>query len=334
MLQVVFGGFAQALAGGGDVVSMALGTVKKPPASADGPGWTLPALPQRPSRGGPDALGGPNGASAWAASRSTEPNAPGTSWAEGRVGALGGRRPRHPLRDGASGVAGLDIGDRSALAMRRLLRGSDRDLEGLFGPPLGHGGGTVGGGTVGGGDGGGDGGGGRESIGGNDSDDIGDDGGGSDDVLVYRHRSIPVSGASVRRVGAGGDDPGDWSASGPHEPAGWVQPWASAGIIRRRDPPPRQYHAAASVSRQHLLVTGGEVAGPLGEGDYRCSGDAFVLSLESSTWCQLPLANPTRRAGHAMVTVDGTLYLFGGRATGLPATKPFPDDLLRLSYCE
>jgi len=85
------------------------------------------------------------------------------------------------------------------------------------------------------------------------------------------------------------------------------------------------------------LLSGGELGGlvePYG-GDgrvYRCSGEVFVYDLETEEWAELPVCNPQRRAGHALVVVEGVLYSFGGRTAPLPATKPFPSELLRFKY--
>ena len=62
------------------------------------------------------------------------------------------------------------------------------------------------------------------------------------------------------------------------------------------------------------------------------NGDVFLLDLDKGEWLQLPLANPQARAGSAMVVLDGVVFLFGGRATLLPASRPFPDELLFLQY--
>ena len=130
---------------------------------------------------------------------------------------------------------------------------------------------------------------------------------------------------------------GPFGAGSRWEPAGWLRPWIKAGIRRVRDPPPRQYHAATHVSRRHLMVTGGELGGanldPSHDGEvYRVAADAFLLDLKTSEWCQLPVSNPMRRAGHALALVDGKLFSFGGRTAPLPATKPFPSELHCLHY--
>ena len=56
---------------------------------------------------------------------------------------------------------------------------------------------------------------------------------------------------------------GEFGAGQVWEPAAWVREWSDAGIKRQRDPPPRQYHASCAVSRRHLLMSGGEIAGAL-----------------------------------------------------------------------
>jgi hypothetical protein len=132
---------------------------------------------------------------------------------------------------------------------------------------------------------------------------------------------------------------GEFEKGGVWEPASWVRPWAKAGIRRLVDPPRRQYHAAVAVSKRHLVVCGGELGGPLNENvsedsefRYRVSSGVYLLDLQTSEWSQLPVSNPVRRAGHALVCVDGKLLSFGGRSAPLPATKPFPMDLLYLHY--
>jgi hypothetical protein len=126
---------------------------------------------------------------------------------------------------------------------------------------------------------------------------------------------------------------GDFGAGATWEPAAWLRAWAAAGIRRLHDPPPRQYHACCAVSKRHMLLCGGELSGPVDNVEtYRVAQDVFLLDLKSSEWAQLPVANPMRRAGHAMVVLDGRVFCFGGRSGPLPVTKPFPADLYTLHY--
>ena len=62
------------------------------------------------------------------------------------------------------------------------------------------------------------------------------------------------------------------------------------------------------------------------------SDEVYLLDLRTSEWAQLPLANPMRRAGHAMAVLDGKVYCFGGRSTPLPALRSFPKELWCLEY--
>ncbi|EFA85480.1 hypothetical protein PPL_01437 [Heterostelium album PN500] len=77
-------------------------------------------------------------------------------------------------------------------------------------------------------------------------------------------------------------------------------------------PEPRSNHTSAVVGNRYYIFSGNNTAD---DGQYRVLDDFFYLDTKTLCWHRVSNATgelPCGRGGHAMETIDGKIYLFGG----------------------
>lgn len=124
----------------------------------------------------------------------------------------------------------------------------------------------------------------------------------------------------------GGND-GDKSFRRPHVLDLTSMAWSHPEEVRGEAPLARTGHAAVCLDGARVLLYGGwdytaDMSG------FAMRDDLAVLDTETWTWSwpELGGARPRARVGHSLVSVGGSLVLFGGRADGDEAL----DDLYAL----